>query len=222
MKEFFIIANWKSHKTLPEAKAWLEFMLSKKEALAKIEGKTIIVCPPTTLLSYMKSFILEHDLSILLGAQDISLFDEGAYTGEVNGKQLAELVEYVIIGHSERRSYFHEDYELLKQKTEKAKQSSLTPIFCVQGDDTPIPDGLSLIAYEPVSAIGTGKPDSPEHANDVARVYREEKEMYYCLYGGSVTAENVATFKNQEFISGFLVGSASLDAAKFFSIIINA
>lgn len=222
MKELFIIANWKSYKTLPEAKQWLDFMLSKKEELEKLEGKTIIVCPSYTLLSYMKSFIMEHDLPIFLGAQDISIFDEGAYTGEVNGKQLAALVEYVIIGHSERRTNFREDYEVLKVKAQKAKQYSLNPIFCVQDEETPLPDELSMIAYEPVSAIGTGKADAPEHANDVAKVYREEKNIYYCVYGGSVTPENVETFKNQQFLSGFLVGSASLDAGKFFSIITNA
>jgi len=222
MKELFIIANWKSHKTISEAKQWLEFMFSKKDELKKLEGKTIIVCPPATLLSYMKSFTLEHDLPISLGAQDISIFDEGAFTGEVNGKQLGEFAEYVIIGHSERRSNFREDYELLKIKTDKAKQYSLTPIFCIQGEKTPVPEELSIIAYEPITAIGTGNADFPEHANEVAKIYREEKNIYYCLYGGSVTPENVKSFSNQEFLSGFLVGSASLDAEKFYQIITNA
>lgn len=222
MKELFIIANWKSYKMLPEAKQWLEYMLSKKAELVKLEAKTIIICPPTTLLSYMKSFIIEHDLPIALGAQDISIFDEGAYTGEVNGKQLAEFVDYVIIGHSERRKNFREDYELLRQKTEKATHYSLTPIFCVQSEETPVPDTLTMVAYEPISAIGTGKADSPKHANDVATVYREEKSIYYCIYGGSVTPENVKSFSDQEFLSGFLVGSASLDPQKFYDIIINA
>ena len=222
MKELFIVANWKSHKTIPEAKSWLDDMIENKEVLDGLVDKTIIVCAPFTLLSFLKQYIDEHDLPIKLGAQDISIFDEGAYTGEINGKQIREFAEYVIIGHSERRENFKEDYELLKVKVEQARKYDLEPIFCVQGDDTPLPENISIVAYEPVSAIGTGNPDSPENANHVADVYRNQKSIYYVLYGGSVKPENAKSFTLQPHISGHLIGGASLVSKEFLEIIRNA
>lgn len=222
MKELFIVANWKSHKTIQEARIWLEKMMKHKDELEKMEGKTVIVCPPLTLLSFMKQYIDEYMLPIRLGAQDISIFDEGAYTGEIHGKQIREFAEYVIIGHSERRQLFDEDYEMLKKKVEQARKYDLEPIFCVQGKDTPLPGNVSFVAFEPVEAIGTGHPDTPEHANEVANMYRNEKSIYYVLYGGSVTSENVKQFTNEPHVNGLLVGGASLDAEKFFPIITNA
>lgn len=222
MNELFLVANWKSHMTVSQAREWLDFMREHRADLEILEGKTIIICAPFTLLVFMKEYIEEHNLPLKLGAQDISQFDEGAYTGEINGKQLSELVEYVLIGHSERRQYLGEDYELLNKKVERAKTSGLMPIFCVQGNNTPVPEVIDFIAYEPVAAIGTGKPDDPEDADQVAKFYKEEKNIYYVLYGGSVEPDNIGSYRNKSFLNGFLVGGASLDAQKFLRIILES
>ena len=165
MKKLFIVANWKSNLTKAEAEDWLaRFKIND----LRLKNKKVIICPPFTLLSILKSYILNHKSPITLGAQDISPFGEGSYTGEVNGKQIKEFADYVIIGHSERRNNFSENNEMLARKVEMAKFHNLRSIFCVQSEDTPVPEGVFLVAYEPVFAIGTGNPDTPKNADKVA------------------------------------------------------
>lgn len=208
-----IIANWKSHMLEKQAQSWLEEMKNTLETTQK----TVIVCPPFTLLSS-----LALDASLLLGAQDISPYGMGSYTGEVNGAQIKEFATYVLIGHSERRQYFKEDDALLTQKVAMAKEHDLIPVFCVQGRDTMIPEGVEIVAYEPIWAIGTGKAESPEEANEVALDVKAKSDIKTVLYGGSVTAKNVASFTTMHDINGVLVGGASLDPSEFSQIIQNA
>ncbi len=220
MKKLFIIANWKANKTSEEVEDWMQ-VFSKEYKNA--ENEEIIICPSFVHLSKVKQLIDEKNLSPAVGAQDISPFPPGAYTGEVSGAQLKEYAGYVVIGHSERRAHFGESEELLAKKVAKAIEYNLTPIFCVQDENTPIPDRVSIIAYEPVSAIGTGNADTPENANKVAKEIKEKKPFVKCvLYGGSVTKKNVGLFTEEEFIDGVLVGKASLDPSEFCSIIHNA
>lgn len=227
MKKCFIVANWKSNKTEPEAKEWLAQIsnVSPREAgksqMSNVDNKEVIVCPPFTLLPLVSVFVKEHELPIRLGAQDISPFDEGQYTGEVNGKQLREFCDYVLIGHSERREHFNEDDSLLEKKVARAKEASLIPIFCIQEEETMIPKGVRVVAYEPPSAIGTGKPDTPQNANNVAAAVKE-KAVTFVLYGGSVTAENVKGFTAMPHIDGVLIGGASLDSSTFVEILKHA
>lgn len=221
MKKLFIIANWKSNKTASEAKEWLqEFQISNVKS--QISNKEIIICPPFTLLPILKSSIINLKSPVKLGAQDISPFDEGAYTGEVNGRQIKEFADYVIIGHSERRTHLKETDEILVRKVEMARKYSLTPIFCVQGESTSVPSGIEIVAYEPVFAIGSGNPDTPENANTVSDSIKQKTQVQYVLYGGSVTSQNVSQFSQQPHIDGVLVGGASLDADEFAKIIQNA
>lgn len=209
-----IVANWKSNKTLAQAKEWLH---SYKEIMPTID-KQVIICPPFTLLSaFSQELPLEQ-----IGAQNLSPFSMGAYTGEVNATQIKELATYVILGHSERRKYFQEDDQLLSEKVTITLKESLIPIFCVQGPDTPIPTGVSIVAYEPVWAIGTGKAESPEEAESVAKEIMRKNNVEVVLYGGSVTAENVHSFTQMEHIGGVLVGGASLDPHIFSQIIAHA
>jgi triosephosphate isomerase len=223
MKFIFIVANWKSYKIQSEAYEWFESIYS---STVSAENKEVIICPPFPLLSPI--FDLKVDLSannrllIRLGSQNISPFDEGAYTGEVSGRVLQEFCAYSIIGHSERRQNFNETDEILGKKVEIAKKYNITPIYCVQGKETFIPSGISIAAYEPVSAIGTGNPDTPENAEDVAKYIKEKNSVNYVLYVGSVNAENVKSFTAMEHIDGVLVGGASLDVNKFIEIIKNA
>ncbi len=220
MKKLFIVANWKSNKTAIEAKNWFDaFKINDLE----ITDKEIIICPPFTLLSSVSSEIRSQKLEVGIGAQDISPFDEGAYTGEVNGKQIKEFGNYVIIGHSERRQYFKEDNETLNRKVTIAIEYNLIPIFCVQERNTVVPSGVRIVAYEPVWAIGTGNPDTPDNAEQVATAIKSSnKEITHVLYGGSVTPENINSFTKMPHIDGVLVGGASLDPIEFLKIINNA
>lgn len=220
MKKLFIIATWKSHKTTPEAIVWLQEIAKKK--LFPGPQKEIIICPPFTLLSFVRSFLIEHKLPFKVGAQDISPFEEGPYTGEINAKQVKEFADYVIIGHSERRTHFGETDEILDLKVQMALKAGLTPIFCVQGKKTPIPAGVSLVAYEPLGAIGNDHPDNPADAEAVAANIKEKHKIPFVLYGGSVAAENITSFTHMADIDGVLVSTHSLDPKSFIKIVDNA
>ncbi len=230
MKKLFLVANWKSNKTSTETKEWLEeYQRSKIKDPANSAGrqrsneKEVIVCPPFTLLSTMKSFIDDKNLPIKLGGQNVSPFDAGAYTGEIHAKQVKEFADYVIIGHSERRNNFGETDEILAIKVKRSITAGLTPIFCIQNETTPVPEEVILAAYEPPTAIGTGNPDTPENAERVAKIVKEKNpHIAYILYGGSVTQDNIRGFVEMEHINGVLVGGASLDTLKFTALIKNA
>src|SRR3989344_9143980 len=210
MRKLFIVANWKANFTTFEARKWFEEIQDSNLEI-KNDNKEIIICPSFTLLAYAKHNIQVLDLSWKVGAQDISEFSQGAHTGETNGKQIRELADYVIIGHSERRQNFNEDEEILLKKINHAKANGLKVIFCVQGKETIIPEGVEIAAYEPIDAIGTGHPDTPEKANDLAGYFKANFKIKAVLYGGSVTSENVNNFTDMQNIDGVLVGKASLN-----------
>lgn len=219
MDKTYIIANWKSNKTQKESQDWL----SAYKELSFPDDKEVIVCPPFTLLATSAWFLNSNSLSLKLGAQNVSAFLAGSYTGEIYAEQVKEYAAYTIIGHSERRNLFHESNEEIEQKVTNAKAAGLEVIFCVQDQNTPIPQAVTIVAYEPVSAIGSGNPDTPENAVIVAKAIKEKNpQVRSILYGGSVTAENVNSFTSQKEISGVLVGKASLDPQSFQGIIQNA
>lgn len=220
MKKTFIVANWKSNKTALEARKWFQEISNSK---LEVQGEEkIIICPPFTLLPYTKHNIQISNLSWHVGAQDISQFEAGAYTGAISGQQIKEFADYVIIGHSERRNNFGETDEMLFKKNELAKKNNLTTIFCVQGKETKIPANVNIVAYEPIDAIGTGHPDTPENADGVAAYFKANFKVSYVLYGGSVAGTNVGNFTKMSNIDGVLIGKASLDAQEFYKIIKNA
>lgn len=221
MKKTFIIANWKSNKTILQTEEWFRTINNSPVTFNK-EEKEVVVCAPFTLLPKVKELTVNCKLSIAVGAQDISPFDEGSYTGEVNGKQIKEYADYVIIGHSERRTNFKEDDEILEKKVEMARKYNIVPIFCIQDKATKIPRNIEIVAYEPVSAIGTGNPDTPQNANEVAKYVKQNAKVRYVLYGGSVTSKNVKDFTQMPEVDGVLVGGSSLDVQEFNSIIQNA
>jgi len=197
MKKPFIAGNWKMNKTVPEA---VELVTKLKE-LVKEERGEVVVIPPFTALSEVKRII--SDGKIKLGAQNLHWEEKGAYTGEISPLMLKDIgCEYVIIGHSERREYFHETDEIINSKIKVALKNSLKPIFCIgekleereKGETIRIIDeqmekGLSgidekglkniVIAYEPVWAIGTGRTATPEQAQEVHLFIREKLKKNY-------------------------------------------
>src|SRR3989344_2050256 len=134
MKNLYIVANWKSNKTIYQTEEWFRTINNSPVTFNK-EEKEVIVCAPFTLLSKVKELTVNCKLSIVVGAQDISSFEEGAYTGEVSAKQIKELAEFVIIGHSERRKIFLESIEMINLKITQAFKYGLTPIVCVSSLD---------------------------------------------------------------------------------------
>ena len=143
---------------------------------------------------------------------------KGAYTGEVTAHSLSGLASYSIIGHSERRRFFAEDDKKLALKTKWAKAYGMEVIYCIQNPRDPIPEGVNIIAYEPVSAIGTG------HNEDVSNVVAFKKKVALpkntiFLYGGSVNSSNIASYRSSPEIDGFLIATASQDPVEFFKIL---
>jgi triosephosphate isomerase (TIM) len=216
MKKLFIAGNWKSNKTNAESQVWVKDISDK---LSDISGELfripVVVCVPFTSLSVMNYALKNGNIPLSLGAQNVSKFDEGAYTGEVTGKMIKEVADWVIVGHSERRKYYNETDSDLSAKAEKARGAGLKVIYCVPDDATSVPEGVDVVAYEPVWAIGTGKTDSPENAAAVVSSIKKKTGAGTVIYGGSVTGDNVATFASQEAIDGVLPGGASLDPEKF-------
>lgn len=220
----YLIANWKSNKKLAEVEKFFTKInkLYQSDKEYNLNSLEIVVCPPFVYLPLAKKMVERYKLPIKLGAQDVSPFQEGAYTGGVTASMLSEFVEYVIIGHSERRNYFKEGRGLLVQKVKKVVEAKLTPIFCIQSDQTLIPKEVKMVAFEPVEAIGTGKPETPERATQVAEsVKKQNQNVNTVLYGGSVTPDNIKSFVATRHIDGVLVGGASLEGDKFWEMIVN-
>lgn len=229
MKKLFIIANWKSNKNIRETEEWLHnFSDGFKRNPFSLDNKEVIVAPSFTLLEHANYCSGNLKPPIKLAAQTISPFGEGAFTGGVNGKQIKELADYVTVGHSERRKYFHEDEEIIKKKIEITFKYKLTPILCVSSIEqiinlkSYILNRELVVAYEPLFAIGSGRADTPQNANDMGSKIKEIIDSTPVLYGGSVTFDNVNTFTQMPSISGVLVGKASLDPLEFLEIIKNA
>ncbi len=221
MAKCLIVANLKSYKNENEAKSWLESFLKIKDLNLDLTQKEIIICPSFTQLLSFSSYFSSNNIDAKLGAQNVSPFDEGAYTGEVNAKQIKDFAQYVLIGHSERRQNFGETEDILKEKVDMTNKYGLNPLFLVQNQIDIIPQGVQVVVYEPVASIGTGVADNPENADAVAAVIKSKNNVQV-LYGGSVTADNVKSFTSKTNIDGVVVGGASLDAQEFIKIIQNA
>ncbi len=243
MRMPMIAGNWKMNTTVSEA---VELVHKMRPGLDEIDGVDKVICPPFISLAAVYGLI--KGSSIKLGAQNMYFEGSGAFTGEISPLMLAELCQFVIIGHSERRQYFGETGEIINKKARVAIEVGLKPILCIgeRLDDYEAGraekvvteqlesalagvDDLSglVIAYEPVWAIGTGRAATGEGANEIIGLIRRNMAKLYTqetaqglriLYGGSVTGVNSAEFIKQPEIDGALVGGASLDADQFLSI----
>lgn len=216
----YIIANWKANKNVNDALAWIDSFL--KNDFSKIEEKaTIIICPPYPLIPIIREKVGSFPF-MKIGSQDISVFEWGPYTGEVTAKTLSQLVNYAIIGHSERRKYFKEDDQTLLKKCSLAKKYSITPLFCVRNENDFIPEDNDFIVYEPVSAIsdGTGYGTNEKIENVLMmkdKLMKTSNQKF--IYGGSVNEMNALMYLNESIIDGVMVGGSSLDPNRFFQII---
>ena len=246
MRKKVIAGNWKMNKLPNEA---MEF-IAELTPLVKDTENEVILCVPYTDLFY--SLMHAQGTNIKIGAQNMHYEEKGAFTGEVSGEMLKSIgVEYVIIGHSERRAYYGETDETVNKKLKKALSLELKPIVCVgesleereSGKAKEIVttqtklalEGLNnnevektIIAYEPIWAIGTGKTATKEDANETIKWIREEIEKIYgkevadsviIQYGGSVKSGNAKDLFEMSDIDGGLVGGASLDSTEFAKIV---
>jgi triosephosphate isomerase (TIM) len=218
VKKIWIVANWKSNLSLSQSLEWINKVGPQ---LNNREDLQVVVCSRFSALPELHQEIQTHNYPIVLGSQDLSPFGAGSFTGEEPAELLKELVAMSIIGHSERREKFAETDEMIAEKFNQARACGLEPILCVQNTETPIPTGVKIAAYEPVFAIGTGTPDTPENAQQVASQLKLRNNELNVLYGGSVTSENCAGFVSQQDISGLLIGKASLSAEEFLKIVQN-
>jgi len=213
------VANWKANKTAAEA---YSYFTQLKETLAhtSIGDNQLIICPVYTVLPACARFIIDNALPVSLGAQDISPFGVGAYTGEVAGIHIKEFATHVIIGHSERENYLHEDTDLVTKKIQQAKQAGLSSILCLRDADHFI-EGADIIVYEPPSAISTNPNSAPEDPHVVEKTLSllSTRTQVPILYGGSVKPETIDHYINIPHLSGFLVGGASLEVNTFLSLL---
>ena len=226
MANKIIVANWKKYGTVEQVRAWIKTIAVQRSLIPT--NLVIVICPSVTALASATEFIRNEHLAILVGAQDISRFEEEKHTGEVPVSQLIDHASYVIIGHSERRNEFNETDEIIKEKVTIAKKYGLKIIVCISDINQVLsfkkymPAYSDFIAYEPLSAIGTGNPDTPENADkmatDIAAIYPNA----HVIYGGSVDGTNVKSFLNQEHITGVLIGNRSLYPSFFLEVIKNA
>ncbi|MBA7567263.1 Triosephosphate isomerase [subsurface metagenome] len=243
MRVPMIAGNWKMNTTVSEA---VRLANEMRQGLEEISGVDKLICPPFVSLAAVGELI--KGSSIKLGAQNLYFEEKGAYTGEISPLMLADLCEFVIIGHSERRQYFGENGEIVSKKVQSALKVNLKPILCIgerleENEAGRTEEVLSeqlrsslaeikelhrlIIAYEPIWAIGTGRAATGEQANNtidfirqsIAKLYSNDiAQRMRILYGGSVNAANAAEFMNQSEIDGALVGGASLKANEFVSI----
>ena len=243
MRVPMIAGNWKMNTTVSEAIELVNEMLPGLDRIGNVDK---VICPPFVSLAAIKELI--KGSTIKLGAQNLYFEEKGAYTGEISPLMLAELCEFVIVGHSERRQYFHETIEVVDKKVQAALKASLKPILCIgesleENEAGKTEEVLTrqlsspsariyyfsglILAYEPIWAIGTGRAATGKQANETIGFIRQHIARQYgkgiaqkvrILYGGSVTANNIAEFVNQPEIDGALVGGASLKATEFLSI----
>ena len=249
-RKLIIAGNWKMNKTVAEA---LALVSDLKLELANIREVDIVICPPFTALESVSKVILDSDLR--LGAQNMSEQNFGAFTGEICAGMLKEFsVRYVILGHSERRQYQKESNALISKKAAAVHAASLKPIVCVgetlaerEGGqmekvlETQVRGSLAgltkeqmvetIIAYEPVWAIGTGKTATTQQAQDAHAFIRSLLMKIFddaiakkvrIQYGGSVKPANAKELMGQPDVDGALVGGASLEARSFADIIKNS
>lgn len=243
MRKNFVAANWKMYKTPDESAAFLTKFL---ELIPQEKQSQVFIFPTTVCLQVVKDVLVGKNSKIQTGAQNCYTEEEGAFTGETSVKTLKTMdIDSVLVGHSERRTLFKEDNELLAKKIQAAQKQGLIPMYCIgetleqrkSGKTFDVlkeqlevglkhfdKSGALIVAYEPVWAIGTGEVATPEQAQEAHAFVRKTlqgltgKADFSILYGGSVKPENAKELISKPDIDGFLVGGASLKPDSFAEI----
>ncbi|MCJ7519455.1 MAG: triose-phosphate isomerase [Anaerolineaceae bacterium] len=247
MRRPLVAGNWKMNKTVEQATLFVASLLPGLQTVRTVDR---VICPPFTSLMTLSGMLAGTEIG--LGAQNLYWEATGAFTGEVSPQMIKEFCQYVIIGHSERRAYFGETDQSVNLKIKASLAIGLTPIVCVgetldENESGRTEEVVSrqvklgfeeiskedsektIVAYEPVWAIGTGRAASAEMANEIiGNVVRknlaslfgsDQAEKIRILYGGSVKGENAAEFFEKSDIDGGLIGGASLKAENFLKIV---
>lgn len=241
-----ITGNWKMYKTSEDARSYVQALIPK---IQQSHAKIYLAVPYTVIRSAVKA---SNGSSLVIGAQNMHDATEGAFTGEIAAQMLIdEGAKFVLLGHSERRKLFNEDNAFINRKVKKAFKAGLQPTLCVgelldereqglteqvlttqlteclEGLDADQAEGL-ILAYEPVWAIGTDQPATPEMAQEAHKICRDWLEEYFgadfaaktvIQYGGSVKVDNAKDLLDQPDIDGLLIGAASLKTETFSTIV---
>lgn len=250
MKSKIVIGNWKMNKTFEEAE---DLISNIENALADYNLSTeVVLCPPLVYTELVTDHADDDDSHFYAGVQNVSEYQNGAYTGEISAEMLASMdVSFCIVGHSERRKYFGETNDIVLKKMIRLLDNDIVPVMCC-GESleerknghhfdvikkqieesifqlTPAQMENTMIAYEPIWAIGTGETATPAQAQEMLAFIRSLVEQKfgtetaigtYILYGGSCNAKNAIDLFSQQDIDGGLIGGASLKADDFVKII---
>ncbi len=218
-----LVANFKSNQDQKHAKLWVQQFSTHKPSDLSVG---LVLCPSFTHVELMKQLCI--DQNIALGAQDCSMFPSGSYTGAISAQSIADSgVSYCIVGHSERRAHFHETCQDVANKVRECMSAGITPILCITPEIldaqaatlTEQERAACCVAFEPITAIGSGTTDTLEHIIAVKKRVAVVFGRVPYLYGGSVDQHTNPQLLHSKEIDGFLIGSACVDASSFCSLL---
>jgi len=222
MQTTYLIANWKSNKTPKEAQIWTQEVKANLPPTLS-PNITPVLCLPFIHLQSVKSQLPKFNYA----TQDLSPYPDGAYTGAVSARMLGDLVKYTLVGHSERRQYFHETPPQIARKVTQALEYNITPIVGV--DKKNWHHQLNqfkqkklkkiIIMYEPPEAIGSGTPAPLDEVTNQIKIIKQSAPHTPILYGGSIDSNNITPFLKEPLIAGVVPGGSSLDAKQWLQIL---
>lgn len=220
----YLIGNWKCNKTISQAQEWFAQFLDMYQPDPQVQ---IIVAPPVMLLPQLADYLITQSVQgVSLAVQDISPFPPGSYTGSVAADMLKGIADFAIIGHSERRRYFHETSQDATNKVSEAADAGITPIICVEkayamSQLTSLLDidcDRLIIAYSPVDALSYRAPEPVDMVSESIEYINQIFPNQPIVYGGAISADNSRHYVEVKKLSGLFVGSASLDPRSFHKI----
>lgn len=220
----YVVGNWKCNKGREAAQEWFSEFAG---LYSPIKGLEVIVAPALLCLLPLSQYVQALQLeNVFLAAQDVSPFPKGSYTGAVAADMLKGVVDYVIIGHSERRRYFHETSQDTANKMAEAVDAGLKPIVCIDQPYTmsqltalnDIDCDEMIIAYGPVEATSARVPEPPQRVAEAVQFISQVQSKRPVIYGGSLFPDNVQDYVGLPQLSGLFIGESSLDARSFVDI----